>query len=78
MTNGDRIRSMTDDELADFLQSYESRVCCHCKYDDAIGCNFGNDDIICTSYYVHGVFLEWLSKEADLRLEKENSLLPIR
>lgn len=78
MTNGDRIRSMTDEELAGFLNSYEARVCAHCKYDDDIGCNYGDNDIVCTSDYVHEVFKNWLSLEADTEcLEKEDSLLPI-
>lgn len=65
MTNGDRIRSMTDDELADFLMSYESKVCAHCKYDDDIGCNFGDDgEVVCDKSYVHSVFTEWLSSES--------------
>lgn len=65
MTNGDRIRSMTDGELADFLMSYESKACAHCRYDDDIGCNFGDDDIECSNGYVHHVFKAWLSAESE-------------
>lgn len=79
MTNGDRIRSMTDGELADFLMSYESKACAHCRYHDSIGCNFGEVDIVCTSDYVYEVFENWLSSEADTEcLEKDDSLIPIR
>lgn len=64
MTNGDRIRNMTDTQLADFLMSYDSKVCSHCKYDDDIGCNFHEDGgVICTEDYVHSVFMNWLSSE---------------
>lgn len=31
-TNGDRIRRMTDEELADFLVSGESDACTHCEF----------------------------------------------
>lgn len=79
MTNGDRIRSMTDEELAGFLMSYESRVCAHCKYDIDSMCIISDGDVICTVDYIHGVYTEWLSKEADSeRSEKDDTLLPIR
>lgn len=79
MTNGDWIRSMTDEELADFLNSYEARVCAHCKYDVDSTCIIEDENIVCTRDYVHEVYVNWLSSEADTEcLEKDDSLLPIR
>lgn len=51
LTNGGRIRQMTDEELADFLTDHES-VCCLCAYEVC------NDDAECEK----GV-LEWLRKD---------------
>lgn len=38
MTNGDRIRSMTDKELSVFLLTEECKVCTHCAYNGEYGC----------------------------------------
>ena len=61
MTNGDKIRNMTDGQLAEFLADGESKPCVHCPYDDDIGCKGG---IICTKEHLQDVFLNWLSSEA--------------
>lgn len=50
MTNGDKIRSMTDEELWQFLDKVVADECCVCAYKDKPlkcnrNCNFG--------------FLEW-------------------
>lgn len=34
MTNGDVIRNMTDEEIADFLLSEDANACSHCEYYD--------------------------------------------
>lgn len=52
VTNGDRIRSMTDEKLADFLTDHES-VCCFCTYE------------ACKDASCENGVLEWLKKEAD-------------
>lgn len=63
MTNGDKIRSMTDRRLAEFLLSEESKPCTHCQYNtDNIGCV--GIDTICTHDHVTGVFKKWLLSEA--------------
>lgn len=62
-TNGDRIRNMTDGQLAEFLKSEDSKPCTHCQYNtDDIGCV--GTDIICTHDHLTDVFEKWLSSEA--------------
>lgn len=66
MTNGDRIRSMTDEELADFLISADSSCCAHCKYfdvenaDDFEGCRLEGP---CGKDVAAASFQKWLSTE---------------
>lgn len=64
-TNGDRIRSMTDDELAMFLVSEEHEACPHCGYnndDDPTGCDyFGPCGKDCHKYLLK----LWLSSKAE-------------
>lgn len=57
MTNGDRIRSMTDEELTQFLMSGDSIVCSHC-----------NRTTNCTLHdckRLKDVFMQWLSSESE-------------
>ena len=62
MTNGDRIRSMTDEELADFLTSDDVNACTHCKLLEyavdglPLPCPCRKDGEV-------PVFLKWLSSE---------------
>ena len=58
-TNADRIRSMSDEELAEFLEEFE--VCTHCKYADGIRCTFENP---CTHGFASAMAYEWLKSEA--------------
>lgn len=61
MTNGDRIRNMTDKELSVFLLTEECKVCTHCQYHtDDIGCC---GDIVCGNYHLEDVWRKWLSSE---------------
>lgn len=54
MTNGDRVRNMTDEELAEFLDEYSS--CSLCE---------GYKRGICTREECFKGFLAWLRKEVD-------------
>lgn len=38
MTNGDRIRSMTDEELAFAFVNFEFLPCAHCEFEKVFGC----------------------------------------
>lgn len=53
-TNADRVRRMTDEELASFLLEQEYEACMHCGYN--IGCD--DCDSNCSSGY-----LKWLKSE---------------
>lgn len=55
---GAKIRSMSDEELADFLEEFE--VCTHCKYVDGIRCTFENP---CTHGFASAMAYEWLKSE---------------
>ena len=42
-TNGDHIRNMTDQELANFLTSEDAEACRHCEFENLLGgCNLDN------------------------------------
>ncbi len=57
MTNADRIRAMTDEELADFMAKYMYCVKCW-KYDKEQG--------ICTrTSGCNSAMLDWLKREVD-------------
>lgn len=53
MTNGDRIRAMTDEEIADFIGDYT----CPPSYNDSGGC--------ARSESCEDCWLNWLKEEAD-------------
>ena len=55
MTNADRIRQMTDEELAEFLDKDASYTCLICARRDA------KDS--CVDYVCKNVVLEWLKQE---------------
>lgn len=65
-TNGDRIRSMTDYELASFLISADSDACAHCRFYDAEnnadfeGCRLGEP---CGREIAAASLQNWLSSE---------------
>lgn len=70
MTNGDKIRSMTNEELADFLLGEDSKPCTHCQYNtDSIGCV--GIDTICTHDHVTDVLEKWLLQTVSERSENE-------
>ena len=58
-TNADRIRSMTDEELAEFLESYV--VCKHCEHLRNDLCTFGNP---CTHGFAMAMALKWLQEDS--------------
>lgn len=62
MTNGDVIRNMTDEEIADFLLSEESSACFHCEYYDheIKRCYLDNP---CVKGLAWVMLLEWLSSQ---------------
>lgn len=55
MTNGEKIRSMTDEELAEFLDEDASYTCLICARRDA------KDS--CVNYECKNKVLEWLKQE---------------
>ena len=64
MTNGDRIRSMTDDKLADWLSEIEKIQgipCSVCQYHINGRCHMDNP---CVKRYAAAMFYEWLRSEA--------------
>ena len=59
-TWGDKIRSMNDEELAEFLEQFE--VCSHCEYSDNERCTFENP---CAHEFATAMALKWLQSEAE-------------
>lgn len=42
ITNGDRIRQMSNEELAEFLVELDDNICMFCKYENCSGeCEYG-------------------------------------
>lgn len=60
MTNADRIRNMSDEELAEFISTYD--VCSNCKYNNIMGCEFSH---YCNDKFNTQNCLEWLQAEAE-------------
>ena len=58
MTNAQKIRNMTDEELAEFLEKFE--VCTFCVYNDGVRCTF---DKPCVHDFAIATALEWLKSE---------------
>ena len=57
-TNGDRIRSMTDEELADFITDIPN----NCGAISCLGCNFNLYDKGCAAYSKKAAVI-WLKQE---------------
>lgn len=57
-TNAGKIRNMSDEELADFLEEFE--VCDVCKYLDNNRCTFENP---CVHEFAGAVIYDWLQSE---------------
>lgn len=73
MTNGDVIRNMTDEEIADFLLSEDANACSHCEYynHEIQRCYLDNP---CVTELARVMLLEWLSsKTISERSEKEGA-----
>lgn len=67
-TNADRIRNMTNKELAEFLSSDDFEACKNCDYlfKDAMNesCN-APSDFVCTKTYAAALIQKWLESECD-------------
>lgn len=63
MTNGDRIRNMSDEELADSMVSGELDVCIHCEFYDPLTTRCMPDNP-CVKELAYAVFLDWLKSKA--------------
>lgn len=61
-TNADMIRSMTDEELADFFVSREADACTHCEFYNS-GVNRCYLDNPCVSELASVMLLGWLISE---------------
>ncbi len=67
MTNGDKIRNMTDDGLAEFLVSADADACAHCEYHyDDFGCRLDNP---CVTPLAYQILKDWLSETVSERSE---------
>ena len=60
MTNADKIRNMTDEELAEFWAN--ETICEHCIHDNNQRCDF---DTVCTRSYAEAMAFKWLQKEVE-------------
>jgi translation initiation factor 2 beta subunit (eIF-2beta)/eIF-5 len=60
ITNADKIRSMSDEELAEFLEKFE--VCSYCEYMDKEICTLDNP---CVHGFAVAMTLKWLQSEAE-------------
>lgn len=56
ITNADRIRAMTDEELANLINRIEPKFC-HDGWDYMIGCDEDKDCVMC--------WLDWLKQEVE-------------
>ena len=59
-TNADRIRAMSDEELAEFLINYHA--CDNCEHDNGLNCEFNN---VCKKEYATAMSFKWLQSEAE-------------
>lgn len=66
MTNADRIRSMTDEELAEFILNlpYNPSICENCQYNkNGLCCVFAEEDRSCTDEDAKVSIQKWLDSE---------------
>jgi hypothetical protein len=66
-TNADRIRGMTDEELANELTRNPSIPCRMCEYWDykLSLCRAWTGDFTCTTRYAEALTLDWLKAETE-------------
>lgn len=65
-TNADRIRGMTDEELANELTRNPSIPCRMCEHLDREQCTcFAPNDFTCTTGYAEALTLDWLRQPAE-------------
>lgn len=60
MTNADRIRNMSDEELAEFLEGFT--ICDHCEYYKNERCTLDNP---CVHGFAQAMAQKWLQAEVD-------------
>ena len=60
MTNADRIRNLTDEELAEFLEQFEA--CSNCEYEDGVRCTLENP---CVHAFASAMIFKWLQSEVE-------------
>ena len=66
-TNADRIRGMSDEELANELTRNPPIPCRMCKYWNHEQCNcFAPNDFTCVMRYAEALMLEWLQSPAEM------------
>lgn len=72
ISNGDMIRRMSDEELAEFLVSEDAQACSHCEYYDneTQRCYLDNP---CVTELACVMLLDWLSSKAEPLPESERS-----
>lgn len=60
-TNADRIRAMSDEELAELL--VRQHACEHCEYHGRNATCKAPSEFTCTNLYAEGITLRWLKSE---------------
>lgn len=65
MTNGERIRGMSDESLAKFLSEFSA--CRVCKYhDEELDRCGANVNFLCVKAYAEGIIGDWLNKPVEV------------
>lgn len=65
ITNADKIRNMTDKEMAEFINEFYSNPCKFCDYlNDTSICDH-SDSYTCIKDRTIGTVFKWLMKEAE-------------
>ena len=67
ITNADRIRSMSDEELAKELTRNPPIPCRKCEYyDHKLSCCYPPNDFVCVTAYAEALTLDWLQSPAEM------------
>lgn len=66
MTNADKIRGMSDEEMANELTRNPPIPCRMCEYWNREQCNcFAPNDFTCVTRYAEALTLDWLKAETE-------------
>ena len=62
-TRADRIRAMSDEELADFLATFSACDCCDYHDKESEACNMDREGMVCTKGYASAIIGKYLKEE---------------